>query len=175
MGDLASGDGESAEAGEHGPQQIGAQTVPAQITAPAVAHASILIVSIGANDVQWSDMLRICAVSSNCDNAAEQAYFQSHLVRFPWPCCRFDVLPTDRDANAGSWFRWQRPSLPTWSGSTAPVVAGNGSTSGSPERSFHESIPVANHLNSGIFLVKNISVMLMMLVGLPNRESDRLQ
>lgn len=65
-----------------GPQQTGGRTVPAQISDPALTKASTVIVSIGANDVEWSNMLRICAVSKNCDNAAEQAYFQSHLARF---------------------------------------------------------------------------------------------
>ena len=65
-----------------GAQQTGGHSVPAQISDPALTKASTVIVSIGANDVAWSNMLRICAVSENCDNAAEQAYFQSHLARF---------------------------------------------------------------------------------------------
>jgi lysophospholipase L1-like esterase len=74
--------GATIAAGVLGPQNADGQTLPPQISDPAIAKASIIIVSIGANDVKWSDMLRICAVSTNCDNAAEQAYFQSHLARF---------------------------------------------------------------------------------------------
>jgi lysophospholipase L1-like esterase len=74
--------GATIAAGVLGPQDAGGQTLHAQITDPAVTKASTVIVSIGANDVKWSDILRICAVSKNCDNAAEQAYFQSHLARF---------------------------------------------------------------------------------------------
>lgn len=64
-----------------GPQHAGGTTVPAQFDDPAVARAATIVVGIGANDVKWSDLLRICAVSKNCDNAAELAYFQSHLAR----------------------------------------------------------------------------------------------
>ncbi len=72
--------GATIAAGVLGAQQAGNTTVAAQFDNPAVAQAGTIVVGIGANDVEWSDLLRICAVSKNCDNAAEQAYFQSHLA-----------------------------------------------------------------------------------------------
>ncbi|WP_375486738.1 GDSL-type esterase/lipase family protein [uncultured Jatrophihabitans sp.] len=74
--------GATIAAGILGPQTVGGRTLAPQIADPAVETASTVIVSVGANDVQWSEILRICAVSRNCDNAAEQAYFQSHLAQF---------------------------------------------------------------------------------------------
>jgi lysophospholipase L1-like esterase len=73
--------GATIAAGVLGPQTRGGRTLPAQINDPAVAAASVIIVSIGANDVRWSDILRICAASADCDNAVEQAYFQRHLAQ----------------------------------------------------------------------------------------------
>ncbi len=64
------------------PQPVGGTDVPPQLSSAAVTRASTIIVSIGANDVRWSDILRVCAVSTNCDNRAELAYFQRHLARF---------------------------------------------------------------------------------------------
>lgn len=65
-----------------GPQRAESLTVPAQMDNPAVADASMIIVSIGANDVRWTNILLLCAVSSSCDNNAERAYFQQQLGRF---------------------------------------------------------------------------------------------
>jgi lysophospholipase L1-like esterase len=65
-----------------GVQHAGSRTVPAQLDNPAVADATTLIISIGANDVGWSDLLRVCAISANCDNRAERAYFQQRLAGF---------------------------------------------------------------------------------------------
>ncbi|MEO7125736.1 MAG: GDSL-type esterase/lipase family protein [Nakamurella sp.] len=58
------------------------RTLPPQITQPAVSDADLIIVSIGANDVSWSSLLQLCAVSENCANSAEQAYFQQQLASF---------------------------------------------------------------------------------------------
>jgi hypothetical protein len=65
-----------------GPQTVGGRTMPAQIDQPALRRASTIIVSVGANDVEWSSLLRVCAVSDSCDNNAVQAYFQQHLAAF---------------------------------------------------------------------------------------------
>jgi lysophospholipase L1-like esterase len=45
-------------------------------------RASVVIVSIGANDVGWSGLLRLCAVAKKCDNSASTAYFQQQLAAF---------------------------------------------------------------------------------------------
>lgn len=74
--------GATIAAGILGPQTTHGQTLPPQIADKAVVDASTVVVSIGANDVKWSGILRICAVSVDCDNAVAQAYFQSHLAQF---------------------------------------------------------------------------------------------
>lgn len=74
--------GATIESGLLGPQQIGSLNVPEQLSSPEVADASTIIVSVGANDVKWSAMLRLCAVSANCQDKAEQAYFQQQLATF---------------------------------------------------------------------------------------------
>lgn len=74
--------GATIRAGLLGPQDVGSDTVPAQLESPAVAAAEVIIVSVGANDLHWSDILRLCAVSKSCSNKAEQAYFQQQLAGF---------------------------------------------------------------------------------------------
>lgn len=74
--------GATIRSGLLGPQQTGERTQPAQLDSPAVAKADVLIISIGANDLHWSDMLRLCAISTSCSNNAEEAYFQQQLAGF---------------------------------------------------------------------------------------------
>lgn len=69
-------------AGLLGPQTAGSIKVPPQLSRPAVAAATTVLVSVGANDVKWADLLRICAVSASCQNNAEQAAFQQYLAKF---------------------------------------------------------------------------------------------
>lgn len=65
-----------------GPQLVGERQLPAQLDARAVAEAQVVIVSVGANDVQWTTLLQICAISPSCSNNAEQAFFQQQLAGF---------------------------------------------------------------------------------------------
>lgn len=65
-----------------GDQKAAQLTIQPQIDDPAVKNASTIIVSIGANDLQWADFLRVCAVSVSCDDNAEQAFFQQRLASF---------------------------------------------------------------------------------------------
>lgn len=65
-----------------GPQASLSMTLPPQLTQSAVTDADLIIVSIGANDVDWTTMLKLCAVSDDCANSAEQAYFQQQLAEF---------------------------------------------------------------------------------------------
>jgi hypothetical protein len=66
-----------------GPQSRGGQTVPAQIDAALRAKdASEVIVSVGADDLKWSTVLRLCAVAKTCDDKATTAYFQQQLAKF---------------------------------------------------------------------------------------------
>ena len=75
--------GATIPAGILGPQQTRGVTVPAQLAAADKAtRASAVIVSIGADDVGWSAILRLCAASTACDNRASVAYFQQRLETF---------------------------------------------------------------------------------------------
>jgi lysophospholipase L1-like esterase len=75
--------GATIRAGILGPQQTRGVTVPPQLAAAQKAtHASAVIVSIGADDVGWSALLQLCAVSRSCDNRASVAYFQQRLAAF---------------------------------------------------------------------------------------------
>jgi lysophospholipase L1-like esterase len=74
--------GATIQAGLLGPQQAGSQTLPPQLASPAVAKATTVVVSIGANDVTWSSILRVCAASPSCQDQAEEAYFQQQLAGF---------------------------------------------------------------------------------------------
>jgi lysophospholipase L1-like esterase len=91
--DLASADGwnvlnlacDSATiaSGVLGPQGRGGEAAPAQIDAAAGArNASVIIVSIGADDLGWSAMVHYCAVAPRCDDRASAAYFQQQLASF---------------------------------------------------------------------------------------------
>jgi lysophospholipase L1-like esterase len=74
--------GATVENGLLGPQWVGDRMQNPQLDAPAVAQADVVIVSIGANDVRWADLLRLCAVANSCANQAAQAYFQQQLAGF---------------------------------------------------------------------------------------------
>jgi hypothetical protein len=66
-----------------GSEGRGGETVPAQIDAAQRArHASAVIVSVGADDLDWSAMLRLCAVAKTCNDKATTAYFQQQLHSF---------------------------------------------------------------------------------------------
>ena len=75
--------GATIPAGLLGPQKLSKVTAPAQLSeAMKATHAWVVIVSIGANDVGWSGLVRLCAVASKCDNSASTAYFQQQLAAF---------------------------------------------------------------------------------------------
>ncbi|MGH9108843.1 MAG: SGNH/GDSL hydrolase family protein [Acidimicrobiales bacterium] len=75
--------GATVAAGLLGPQTAGSQTAPPQLgVAKQAAGASLIVVSVGADDVHWSNMVALCAVSSTCDNPATTAFFQSDLASF---------------------------------------------------------------------------------------------
>jgi len=57
--------------------------VPAQIGAAQQAtKAQAVIVSVGADDLDWAAMLRLCAVAKTCNDKATTAYFQQQLATF---------------------------------------------------------------------------------------------
>lgn len=75
--------GATIDAGLLGPQAIGKLKLPPQVAvAEREARASLVIVSIGANDVGWSELLAACAGTQTCDNSAFTAYFQQQLATF---------------------------------------------------------------------------------------------
>lgn len=66
-----------------GPQRVGSLTVPAQLAvARRAVDAKVILLSVGADDVKWSVMVRLCAMSPSCDDAASTAYFQAMLHDF---------------------------------------------------------------------------------------------
>ena len=75
--------GATIPAGILGPQHLSGFTAPTQLSVAKNAnHASVLIASIGADDVGWSALLRLCTVTPTCDNNAATAYFQQRLAMF---------------------------------------------------------------------------------------------
>jgi hypothetical protein len=59
------------------------QVAPSQlIEAERATHAKVIIVSVGADDVQWSMMTRLCAASAVCNDKVSAAYFSSLLGDF---------------------------------------------------------------------------------------------
>ncbi|MFE3637517.1 SGNH/GDSL hydrolase family protein [Streptomyces sp. NPDC059168] len=75
--------GATVRDGVLGVQILGEQVAPPQIAqARRATEASVLLVSVGANDVRWSDLVRLCVVSPSCDDRASTAFFQDRLARF---------------------------------------------------------------------------------------------
>lgn len=65
-----------------GPQDAGSGKLAPQVAElKRIAGAPPIIVSIGANDMQWADMVRLCAVGA-CSDRASAAYFQRSLNTF---------------------------------------------------------------------------------------------
>ncbi len=67
----------------------GAQVLPdGQVAPPQVVelqqatHAKVIIVSVGADDVQWSIMTRLCAASTVCNDKVSSAYFNEQIGAF---------------------------------------------------------------------------------------------
>ena len=58
-------------------------TVPAQLDATMRAQrATVVIVSVGADDLRWSALVGYCAAAPHCDDRASAAYFQQELAAF---------------------------------------------------------------------------------------------
>jgi hypothetical protein len=76
-------DGATISQGLLGPQQHGGQLLPPQLAvAERARNASVIIVSVGADDLNWSAMLRYCAITPRCNDRATTAYFQQQLASF---------------------------------------------------------------------------------------------
>ncbi|MBV9383936.1 MAG: hypothetical protein JOY82_16410 [Streptosporangiaceae bacterium] len=59
------------------------QVAPPQFpVAEQATHAKLIVVSVGADDLSWSVMTRLCAVSSVCNDKVSGAYFSNLLNSF---------------------------------------------------------------------------------------------
>jgi lysophospholipase L1-like esterase len=66
-----------------GPQGLPTATAPAQFAlAKRATRAAYVIVSIGADDLGWSALLRLCTITTTCDDRPATAYFQQQLATF---------------------------------------------------------------------------------------------
>ena len=76
-------DGATIGHGLLGPQVHNGVRLPPQLTeAERASRASVIIVSVGADDLNWAAVLRYCSVTPNCNDRATQAYFQQQLASF---------------------------------------------------------------------------------------------
>lgn len=70
-------------AGLLGPQRTGEVTLPPQVgVLKSVRSAATVVVSVGANDIGWSDFLRFCYGLPRCDDEASVRLFLSRLDAF---------------------------------------------------------------------------------------------
>ncbi|MFE0677691.1 SGNH/GDSL hydrolase family protein [Streptomyces sp. NPDC058867] len=75
--------GATVRDGVLGVQILGERVAPPQIAqARRATEASVVLVSVGANDVRWADLVQLCAISPSCDDRASTAYFQDRLAGF---------------------------------------------------------------------------------------------
>ncbi|WP_171108711.1 MULTISPECIES: SGNH/GDSL hydrolase family protein [unclassified Streptomyces] len=66
-----------------GVQILGDQVAPPQLAqARRATEASVVLVSVGANDVRWAELVKLCAASPTCDDRASTAFFQNRLAQF---------------------------------------------------------------------------------------------
>jgi lysophospholipase L1-like esterase len=76
-------DGATISHGLLGPQVHNGVRLPPQLgQAERASQASVIIVSVGADDLNWAAVLRYCSVTPNCNDRATQAYFQQQLASF---------------------------------------------------------------------------------------------
>jgi GDSL-like Lipase/Acylhydrolase family len=76
--------GATIQNGLLGVQVLGdGQVAPAQLEeAQRATHAKVIIVSVGADDVEWSIMTRLCVASTVCNDKVSTAYFDQLLNAF---------------------------------------------------------------------------------------------
>lgn len=87
------------EAGLLGPQPQERTSVPAQVGALAgLPRLDAVVVSVGANDVDWADALRLCYGLERCDDQFSQRYFDSLIdgfrIRYAELLAQLSELPT---------------------------------------------------------------------------------
>jgi lysophospholipase L1-like esterase len=76
-------DGATISRGLLGAQDENGQRLPPQLgVAEQAGHASVVIVSVGADDLNWAAAVHYCAVAQRCNDRATTAYFQQQLASF---------------------------------------------------------------------------------------------
>ncbi|MCE5288223.1 MAG: GDSL-type esterase/lipase family protein [Nocardiaceae bacterium] len=65
-----------------GVQTRGDLSIEPQLPRAIAAGPKAIVISIGANDVNWSGVLQMCAVVDDCRNNALEAYWQQQLAVF---------------------------------------------------------------------------------------------
>ena len=75
--------GATIRGGILGRQYAGSRWISPQLAEAKRAVApEVVIVNVGANDLNWSVLVHVCSVSETCDDRASTAYFQRTLNRF---------------------------------------------------------------------------------------------
>ena len=76
--------GATVQNGLLGAQVLGnGQVAPPQLAeAERATHAKVIIVSVGADDVQWSIMTRLCVASTICNDKVSNAFFAKQIGDF---------------------------------------------------------------------------------------------
>jgi lysophospholipase L1-like esterase len=75
--------GATIRSGVLGSQIAGDRTIPAQLAvAKRAVGAGTIIVSVGANDLRWAPMIRLCIAFNECDDKASTLYYQRSLALF---------------------------------------------------------------------------------------------
>jgi len=76
-------DGATISRGLLGPQEQNGVRLPPQLAeAERASRASVVIVSVGADDLGWAAEVRYCSVTPTCNDKATAAYFQQQLASF---------------------------------------------------------------------------------------------
>ena len=76
-------DGATISHGLLGPQEHDGQLLPPQFAeAERAVRLSAVIVSVGADDLNWAAEVRYCSVTPRCNDRATTAYFQQQLASF---------------------------------------------------------------------------------------------
>jgi lysophospholipase L1-like esterase len=111
-----------------GPQIVGGRTIPAQLAvAKRAVDASAIVLSVGANDMDWGSMIRLCAVSETCDDRASTAYFQRRLASFSSDYYRLlrqlGSLPSDAQVLINLYYAPFEPDADCLPGLSGPKIA----------------------------------------------------
>jgi lysophospholipase L1-like esterase len=75
--------GATIRSGLLGSQTTADRSLPPQLAvAKRAVNAKAVVIGVGANDLNWGPMIRLCAVSVACDDRASTVFFQRQLSLF---------------------------------------------------------------------------------------------